>query len=629
VARYADDSKEKVREAVDMVDLVSSRTELRRAGPGRLKGLCPFHEERTPSFSVNAEEGFYHCFGCGAGGDAFSFVMETEGVDFVGAMESLAQRYGVELEVADEDPKAAERRRHRERLLELLERAAGFYVRWLWEAAEAAPAREYLASRGLDEATLREFRVGYAPSAWDKLLTASRQQGFGNREIYDAGLAVRAKGQGRIYDRFRRRIMFPLTDTRGRVLGFGARALGADQQPKYLNSADGEVFHKGEQVYAADVARVPATRLDQVIVAEGYMDVLALHQAGLKNTVGIMGTALTEKQVGELAKLGKTVLLALDADSAGQEAMLRAANLAAGRRLELRVVPLPKGLDPADLVQQQGAEAARKLVDASVPFVRFRVDRELEQGDLVTAEGKDKVIQALGPVFAMLPPSALREELLAHVADQVDLAPALVSSWLPAPGQQAPAARSALPAPPRGGGGGGWSGGGHGRGSQPGRHGGGYGQWAEEAPRPRAAAANPVARAERAFLAQCLAAPEAAEPLLEGLGDEAFSSDFMRRVATHVKAHLHAPAEGLPEDDADLRRAIAALMADAESLAPSRAALQGQLANVELLHLDREIAAARAAGQGGIAELRARRDVLVERRDALIGQAMAETAPED
>src|SRR5919107_422082 len=161
-----------------MVDLVSSRTELRRAGPGRFKGLCPFHEERTPSFSVNADEGFYHCFGCGAGGDAFSFVMETEGLDFVGAMESLAQRYGVELVVADEDPQAAERRRRRERLLELLERAAQFYVRWLWESGEAAPAREYLFGRGFEEATLREFRVGYAPSAWDKLLMAGLEQGF-------------------------------------------------------------------------------------------------------------------------------------------------------------------------------------------------------------------------------------------------------------------------------------------------------------------------------------------------------------------------------------------------------------------------------------------------------------------
>src|SRR4051812_40782359 len=167
-----------------MVDLVGARTELRRAGPGQWKGICPFHEERTPSFSVDAERKLYHCFGCGVGGDAFDFVRETEGMDFVGAMESLAQRFGVDLEVEDEDPQAAERRRHRDRLLELLERASAFYVRWLWESGEAAPAREYLERRGLDEATLREFRVGYAPSAWDKLLMAGRQGGFSNRELY-------------------------------------------------------------------------------------------------------------------------------------------------------------------------------------------------------------------------------------------------------------------------------------------------------------------------------------------------------------------------------------------------------------------------------------------------------------
>jgi DNA primase len=623
--RYADSDKEKVREAVDMVDLVGTRTELRRAGPGRFKGLCPFHDERTPSFSVNADEGFYHCFGCGVGGDAFGFVMATEGLDFVGALESLAQRYGIELTVEDEDPKAAERRRARERLMELLERATGFYERWLWESREAAPAREYLEQRGLSDETLRTYRVGYAPSAWDKLLMAGRQHGFGNKEIFDAGLAVRAKGQGRIYDRFRRRIMFPLCDPRGRVLGFGARALGADQQPKYLNSADGEIFHKGDIVYGAHHARVSAARADEVIAAEGYTDVLALHQAGMQNVVGVMGTALTEKQIGELAKLGKTVLLALDADSAGQEAMLRAAKVAAGRQLSLRVVPLPKGLDPADLVQQQGAERARALVESSVPFVRFQIERELEAGDLSQAEGKDQVIAALRPVFGTLPPSALREELLAHVADRLDLAPSLVSSWLPVAGE-----RPAGGATPRGGSRPRWQDGGGSRGSgAPWQGSGGSDHWAgyEAEPARRPSAPSPLARAERDFLAQCLATPDAAADILAALDDDAFSSDVMRRVVGHVREHLTAPREGLPEDDDVLTRAIAALLADAAELSPSRAALQGQLANIELLRLGRLITEAVASGAGGVAQLRARRDILVERRDSLIQQAMEETAP--
>ena len=330
----------------------------------------------------------------------------------------------MKLEPVEEDAATAERRRERERLLELLERTATFYVRYLWDSGEAAPARAYLASRGLDEAALREFRVGYAPSAYDTLLHAVRRAGFSNREVYDAGLAQRAKGEGMLYDRFRRRIMFPLCDMRGRVVGFGARALGADQKPKYLNSAEGIVYHKGRNLFGADIARAAATKAGSVIVAEGYTDVIAMHQAGLRNTVGLMGTALTEEQVGELSRLAPRVQLALDADGAGQEAMLRAARVATGRRLELRVVPLPPGTDPADLVAAEGARAMQRLVDASVPFVRFRVERELSTGDLGSAEGKDTVISALRPVFAQIPPSALREELIALVADRTDLSPA-------------------------------------------------------------------------------------------------------------------------------------------------------------------------------------------------------------
>src|SRR5919108_1488570 len=475
MARYTDDSRDRVRDAVDMVDLVGTRVELRRAGVNRMEGLCPFHDERTPSFGINPAEKLFYCFGCGEGGDAFKFVQLTEGVDFKGSLEYLADRYGVELEVVEEDAAAAERRKERDRLLELLERTAAFYVRYLWDSEEAAPAREYLAGRGLEEGALREFRVGYAPSTWDKVLVASRRAGFGDRELLAAGLAQRAKGEGRTYDRFRRRIMFPLCDSRGRVLGFGARAMGVDQRPKYLNSSDNAIYHKGRHLFGADIARAPAAKAGAVVVAEGYTDVIAMHQAGLRHTVGLMGTALTDEQVGELARLAPTVLLALDADAAGHEAMLRAARVAARRKLALRVVPLPAGSDPADLVAAEGPRALSDRVDASVPFVRFRVERELAAGDLSSAEGKDRVIDALRPVFAVIPPSAMREELCALVADRTDLAPALVASWL-AQGSR-PAAAPAGNGPRR------------------------------AAPPASAAALDALGRAERSFLAQCLAAP--------------------------------------------------------------------------------------------------------------------------
>ncbi len=609
--RYADSDKEKVREAVDLIDLVSTRTELRRAGPGRYMGRCPFHEERSPSFSVDTGKGLYHCFGCGVGGDAYKFVMETEGLDFTGALESLARRVGIELTVEDEDPQAAERRMARERLMELLERAAVFYERYLWDSAEAAPARTYLLERGLTEDTLKTFRVGYAPSTWDKLMQLARAGNYTHKEMFDAGMATRGgKSEGRLYDRFRRRIMFPLQDMRGRVLGFGARALGADQQPKYLNSPDGEIFHKGDIVYGAHHARVAAAKADEVIAAEGYMDVLALHQAGMKNVVGVMGTSLTDKQVGELAKLAKTVLLALDADAAGQEAMLRAQRVAASSSLSLRVVPLPKGLDPADVVQQRGADATRALVERSMPFVKFQVERELERADLTQAEGKDSAIAALKPVFGTLPPSALREELLAHVADVVDLPPSMVSSWLPVAGERLPGMR---------GGGGGQ---GQGRGAGAPRR-----RMEEPSSLRRPGGPSPLARAERDFLAQCIAMPDDAAEILVNLDDAAFSNDPMRRVLAHVREHVHAPQDGIPDDDQMLVGAIAELVHRAADLAPSRAALRGQLANIELLRIDREIEAAVAAGLGGVAGLRARRDILKERRDTLIAQAMDETAP--
>jgi DNA primase len=613
--RYTDDSKERVRDAVDMVDLVGTRTELRRAGANRYEGLCPFHDERTPSFGIDPAQKLFYCFGCSEGGDAFRFVQMTEGLDFKGSLEYLADRYGVKLEPVEEDPAEAERRRVRERLHELLERTAAFYVRYLWDSEEAAPARVYLASRGLDEGALREFRVGYAPSAHDTLLHAIRRGEFTNREAWDAGLAARSKGQGVFYDRFRRRIMFPLCDLRGRVLGFGARAVGADQKPKYLNSADSAVYHKGRNLFGADIARAHATKAGSVIVAEGYTDVIAMHQAGLRNTVGLMGTALTEEQVGELARLASKVQLALDADGAGQEAMLRAARVAAGRRLELRVVPLPAGADPADLVQAEGARAVQRLVDASVPFVRFRVERELAAGDLGSAEGKDAVIGALRPVFAQIPPSALREELVALVADRTDLAPALVASWLV---QGFVADR-------------GTAGGGAGRGradvtaptteASPARAADGR----SAAPAPFASL-DAAARAERAFLVQCLALPSAGAQALRDLDvDEAFTSELTRRAARHLLEHLDAPAEGVPADDAELAALVAQLAVRAARGRGSAAALEGETLNLELLRLERAITAAR--GSGDVAPLSARRAELRRRRDSAIERAMAETQP--
>ncbi len=303
MTRYAAGSRERVLDAVDMVALVGKRVELRRAGVNSYFGLCPFHDERTPSFHVSPDERLYHCFGCQASGDAFDFVKATEGLDFKGALETLADRFGVTLETEAEAPEAAARRTRRERLRSLLGRAAAYYARYLWDSSEAQPARDYLLGRGLSEQTLREFRVGYAPKAWDRMMAASREGGFTNEELLDAGLVQRSRTHpGEIYGYFRGRIMFPSSDARGRVLGFGARAMRDGQRPKYLNTADNELYHKREVLFGIDLARPVAARAGRMILVEGYTDVLALYQAGLRNAVGIMGTALTEEQVAELER---------------------------------------------------------------------------------------------------------------------------------------------------------------------------------------------------------------------------------------------------------------------------------------------------------------------------------------
>lgn len=608
MALYTNESRDRVRDAVDFVEVVSARTELRRSGPARMEGLCPFHDERTPSFGIDPVQKVYHCFGCQASGDVFTFVQETEGVDFKGALELLAERYGVELQREQEDPREAERRKRRERLLEVLKRTAAYYERYLWESSEAARAREYLLGRGLGEEVLREFKVGYSPSAWDRVLVASRKGKFSNREVYDAGLAQRSKQSGQLYDRFRARIMFPLSDARGRVLGFGARAMGDGRGPKYLNTSDNELYHKGRHVYGADLARPHAARAGTVIVCEGYTDVIALHQAGIRNAVGLMGTALTDEQVGELARMAQTVLLALDADSAGQEAMLRASGLASKRKLELRVVPLPAGADPADLIQRDGAEAIAAAVERSVPFVRFRVERVLESGDDASPEGRDRMIDELRPVFAQLAPGAMRMEL-ARIASSRLAVPESVFERQVAGGAVRDGAQ-----------GGGRDFGGSQGGRQNERAGNGA----------RAGVTQMSGRedAERAFLALCIAAPVEGAPLLASVDVERdFSSDLLRRAARWLRmANLREPlaGDGL-EDDGQLKALLAELVVEAGRDDANPAMLETQRLQLELARIEREIAQARGRDGGEVSELAQRKATVKRDFDRAYAKVLEET----
>jgi DNA primase len=362
-------SIEDVVAAADMIEIVSARTPLRRVG-SRWTGRCPFHEERTPSFSVNPVDKLFYCFGCSKGGDLIEFVRETEGLDFVATVESLAERYHIALEYEETSPQVEEGRRRRERLLALLEAAAIFYSRHLWETAAGESVRSYLAERGLGEEVCRRFRLGLSPGG-DVVAQKARAKGYTQEELVAAGL-INRRGN----DYFAGRLLFPLADGRGRAVGFGARRL-SDNDPipaKYVNSPEGELFRKGAIVYGLHEARPAIAKEDRAVVVEGYTDVLALHQAGLHACVASMGTALTGAQVKELRRLTSRLYLCFDADAAGEAATLRGMELAVAAGFDVRVVALPPGVDPAE-----AAEGFEDRLGSAAGYLLHRTRLEIER----------------------------------------------------------------------------------------------------------------------------------------------------------------------------------------------------------------------------------------------------------
>ena len=406
MARIKDSSVREVIAAVDMVEVVSGRSALRRTSGSRYMGRCPFHEERTPSFSVNPVEKLYYCFGCGKGGDVISFVRETENLDFVGAIEWLADRFRVPLEYEEASPRVKEARRRRERLLALLEQTTAYFERVLWEGETGAPVRAYLAERGLGESVAKEFRLGLAPGRG--LADKAREKGFDLDALRATGLATARGG-----DYFPFRLTFPLCDARGRVLGFQARKLRDDDplRGKYVNSPESDLFHKGSILYGLHLARAAIAKQDRAAVVEGNTDVIALRQAGFEPVVASMGTALTEGQLRELGRLTRRLFLCFDADAAGQDATLRGMELATTRGFEVRVVTLPPGHDPADAPQGfeerlQGAES----------YVVYRVRLELDRA----ADRQEAFVRAR-EVLGSVEDSPERQEALRVLADRLDL----------------------------------------------------------------------------------------------------------------------------------------------------------------------------------------------------------------
>jgi len=405
--RIPEDFIESLLERTDIVEVIGSRVELKPAGRGEHKALCPFHDEKTPSFTVSSDKQFYHCFGCGAHGTAIGFVMQYDGLEFPAAIEELAHAAG--LEVPREAGQAPVRTH--DRLYQALSQAQAWFRRQL---GASETARDYLKSRGFDKATVDEFGIGYAPDAWQALAEFLGGEGFSPQELEAAGLVTRR--DGRITDKFRHRVMFPIHDRRGRVIAFGGRALG-ERGPKYMNSPETPVFHKGRELYRLFQVRRGGLP-ERILVVEGYMDAAALFQYGFDHAVATLGTSVTPEHMGLLFRASPVVVFCFDGDQAGRKAAWRGLEAALPElksNREVRFLFLPEGEDPDSLVRTRGADALAEMLDEARPLSAFFFDHLAESVDTSTIDGRARLVALAEPYLEKLPAGAfadmMREEL--------------------------------------------------------------------------------------------------------------------------------------------------------------------------------------------------------------------------
>ena len=415
--RISQRTVEAVKARADIVELFEARMGPGRRGSGQVMFRCPFHDENTASCRVHPTEKTFHCFGCGEGGDVIHYVRQLENLSFTESVEWLADRYGVEVEREDLSPQERERYDRTKKADGLLEDVAIFYQRYLETADEAEAGRAYLVDRGITHASVQQFRLGFAPSDWERTTRAARERGYADQLLIDAGVA--REGQRGLYDWFRGRVIFPLCDARGRVRGFGARVLPGGEGAKYINSPESEIFKKGRILYGLDQARVPIARAKRAIVVEGYTDVIQLHAAGFPETVAAMGTSLTDDQVRELRRLTDRVVLCFDADAAGQEAALRGMGIAELSGLRVQIATLPAGQDPADLIAS-GPEAFEAVLADTRSVLAFRISRLLAR---IAEDGADAVYGMVRQVLSTASPGPERDEQVRHVASVLRLSP--------------------------------------------------------------------------------------------------------------------------------------------------------------------------------------------------------------
>jgi DNA primase len=427
VSVYTDDIISRVRDSVDIVDLISGYVSLRKTGKNWV-GLCPFHSEKTPSFSVNSERQIFHCFGCGVGGDAFKFLELQDGLNFPDAVRKLAARAGIML--PESRPLGESRRTDDERkvLLAVLAEAAAYYRREL-EGSAGSAARAYLAKRGLIQPVIDEFSLGYARAEWDGLLRHLRQKGHAPALLEKAGLIVkRSEGEGH-YDRFRGRIIFPIRDMGGNVIAFGGRVMD-DSLPKYLNSPETPLYSKSHVLYCLDRAKEPARKQGYFIIVEGYLDAIACHQYGAKNAVATLGTALTEGHLRLLRRFAQNLVLIFDPDAAGVRATLRGFDLLAASGMKVNVVSLPDGDDPDTFLKKKGHEAFASCLRGSVKLMDFVLAQVVKEGSTATIDEKvQRATEMLG-FIRKLPSGIERDHYLKRTAEALDVDEALLRQEL-------------------------------------------------------------------------------------------------------------------------------------------------------------------------------------------------------
>ncbi len=415
------DTVAQIKERLSIQDIIAPYVKLTRAGKS-LRGLCPFHKEKSPSFHVSPERGTWHCFGCGEGGDGFSFIEKVEGVDFKGALKLLAEKAGVPLEYTNEGHADTSKK---DRLREAMRRASEWYGEWMSES----PAHAYARQRGLLDDSIRQWGLGYAPDAWRTLLEALTAEGFTTAELLAAGLIKEADGKpGTYYDRFRNRLMFPISDAAGRVVAFTGRTLAADEQAKYLNSPETDLYRKSDILFGMDRAKEAIRTRGFTMLVEGQLDVLHAHQAGFTNAVALSGTALSDRHVALMKRYSDNLMLVLDADPAGLKATARSATLALAQGLRVKAARLPKGSDPADLLSTDAKEFGVRVATAK-PIVEFFLNElaDLERDPHRLLQRAETIVL---PLIAAMPSPMEREHFIQSAAQALGLSPEAVRESL-------------------------------------------------------------------------------------------------------------------------------------------------------------------------------------------------------